>query len=149
MNADHQERERVRERQIDAGLSSYPVAPLPQNFTSQVMAQVAATQQEAGPMTAPADPTDTLRHYLRLYSFELACSIVFTLSLALVVAWPLFIPVDFWSSTLTADAPLMTRLADSFSSWYALGLWMVILVELGSVVLAWLAWVEQPRLKVR
>ncbi len=150
MKAENNEQKCILERQIDAALSSYPVAPLPLDFANQVMARIELTPQEEGPATSLVAPADTLRRYLRLYSFELTCSMLLTLGLALGVVWPLFaqaglLPV-LWSGAPAMDVQLF---AHYFSSWYVVGIGVVILLELGIALLAWVAWVEQPRLKVR
>ena len=152
MNAESYERERILEATLDAALATYPRAPLPLNFTDQLMAQVAMTRQVSAPAASIGSATWSLRHYLRLYSFELAFSSVITLLLAAVVVWPLFaqaglLPV-LWSSTIATELRLATPFTQYLSSWYAVGLSGVILLELGIVTLAWVGWVERPRTQI-
>lgn len=153
MKAENNEQKRMLERKIDAALSSYPVAPLPSDFAGQVMARIELTPQEGGPATSLVAPADTLRRYLRLYSFELTCSLLLTLGLALGVVWPLFaqaglLPV-LWSGAPAMKIQSETLFAHYFSSWYVVGIGVVILLELGIALLAWMMWMEQPRLKIR
>ena len=146
MNAENYERERTLEATLDAALATYPVAPLPLDFTDRIMTQVAMTRQ----LSISAVPvTLSLRRYLRLYGFELACSSAITLLLAVAVIWPLFAQAGLlpalWPNATVVEMRFSTPFAHYLSSWYAVGLSGVILLELGIVVLAWVGWVEQPR----
>lgn len=156
MTSQSNEREHRRDRQIDAALATYPVAPLPQNFTSQVMAQVDFTQQErlqAAPVASPGPLGHDWGRALRLYAFELASSILLTLGLGIGVAWPLFAQTGLlptrWASTPLMNVHLETIFTYYFSSWAALGIGGVILLELGMALVAWVTWMEEPPLQAR
>lgn len=147
MNVESNPWEHERERQIDGALKTYPVAPLPPAFTRQVMAQVQVTPQDVPVAAVPS----SLRHYFRLYSFEFVSATVLTLVLVLGIGWPLLAQVLLLPAAgvdgVTVDIHFATLLGPSFSPWYVAGLCGVILLELGIALLAWVAWMEQPRLK--
>jgi len=120
MNAESHEREHILEATLDAALATYPVAPLPLDFTDQIMAQVAMTRQVSASAVPVGPATWSLRRYLRLYGFELACSSIITLLLAAVVVCPLFaqaglLPV-LWPSAPGLEMRLVTPFTYYFSS---------------------------------
>ncbi len=148
MNVDQNEQETLRTKQIEAALSTYPVAPLPPAFTARLMTQVEATPQTV----PPAAHSPSLRYYLRLYSFELACATMLTLVVVVGIGWPLLAQVGMVPSPWTADTmhnTLLTALhAEQASVWYTFGFCGLILLELIVALLAWVTWVEQPRVKI-
>lgn len=142
MKTERNEQEILGTKQIDAALTTYPVTPLPPAFTSRLMAQIQAT-----PQTPPPVPHSTsLRYYLRLYSFELVCATMLTLVVVVGIGWPL---LAYMGRLPTTNTPLTALLAQPSSVWYAFGFCSLILLELIIALLAWMAWIEQPRVKMR
>ncbi|MEZ4726625.1 MAG: hypothetical protein R3E79_05775 [Caldilineaceae bacterium] len=148
MNAERNEQEYLVERQIDGALKSYPVAPLPPAFTRQVMAQIQVTPQDVPVAAVPS----SLRHYFHLYSFEFVSATVLTMVLVLGIGWPLLAQVLLLPAAgvdgVTVATHFVTLLGPSFSPWYVAGLCGVVLLEIGIAWVVWVAWMEQPRLKV-
>jgi hypothetical protein len=142
MTTERNEQEILREKQIDAAFTTYPLASLPPAFTSRLMGQIETT-----PQTEPsATRSPSLPRYLRLYSFELACATTLTLVMMAGIGWPLLVYVGLLPIPHT---PLTALLTQPSSVWYAFGFCGLILLELVIAFLAWVAWVEQPQIKVR
>ena len=141
MKMEHNEQD-TRAKQIDAALITYPVAPLPPTFTSRLMAQIEVTPQALPPVVR----STSLRHYLRLYSFELASATMLTLVMVVGVGWPLLAHVGM---APLPNTPLTALLAHPNSVWYAFGFCGLILLELVVALLAWMMWVEQPQVKAQ
>lgn len=147
MNVEQHAEEAFSSQQIDAALTTYPVAPLPPNFLDQVMAQVEATPQI---QLANSQPTPLYR-YLRLYGLELACATLLTLGLAVGIGWPLLaqaglLPVP-WAGVTMAHAPIVWLAPQHISSWYVFGFCGLVVLELVIALMVWLTWIEQPRLR--
>lgn len=138
---EHKEQD-TQAKQIDAALTTYPVAPLPPAFTSRLMAQIEATPQALPPVTR----STSLPHYLQLYSFELACATMITLVMVVGIGWPLLARVGM---APLPNTPLTALLAQPSSVWYAFGFCGLILLELVVALLAWMTWIEQPQGKMQ
>ena len=145
--------EQMCEEQIDAALTAYPLAPLPRNFTRQIMAKVATTPQEQTAIALHTVPTNIMRRYLYLYGFEFVTATLLTFLLGCGFIWPLFAqtaPLSaFGLNTLGLGTQLLTRLAAYFSSWYALGLASIVFLESGILLLIWIKWFELPEFEAR